>query len=90
MNLKSPRPSAWQHFPTKDDPHRKFKYASFDIEISQSVQYWNRETYHFLDYLGDLGGLLDALKVMALGFIMPFSAFAMQVDLLLSFFQRRS
>ena len=89
MNLKPPRPTSWLDFPTKENPHNRFKYASFDIEISQSVQYWNRETYHFLDYLGDLGGLLDALKVMALGFIMPFSAFAMRVHLLVSFFQRR-
>ena len=41
-----------------------------------------RSTYHLLDWLGDCGGLLDALFFLADLFIFPFTSFALTEKLL--------
>ena len=47
----------------------------------------NRETYSLLDWMGDCGGLFDAL-VMVIGFFVgPLAMFSMQATLLSSFFK---
>ena len=40
-----------------------------------------------LDYLGDLGGLFDALKVIAFAFTSPFSSLRLKVSLMASLFK---
>ena len=40
-----------------------------------------------LDWLGDVGGLNDALKLIVGSIIIPISSFAMQTRLLTSFFR---
>jgi hypothetical protein len=42
----------------------------------------NRETYSLLDWLGDLGGLMDALYVFSSILVAPISAFKMQAILM--------
>ena len=49
---------------------------------------WNRQTYSVLDFLGDLGGLLDALRLIGEAFIAPFSQFALKVTLMASVFYK--
>ena len=39
-----------------------------------------------LDYLGDLGGLLDALRLIGEAIISPFSEFTLKVTLMVSLF----
>ena len=34
---------------------------------------WQRQTYSGLDFLGDLGGLFDALKLLCEAFVGPFA-----------------
>ena len=57
------------------------------MEISQDVVLWQRQTYSVLDFLGDLGGLFDALRVIGGASIAPFSKFIMQVTLMVSLFK---
>ena len=47
----------------------------------------NRETYSGLDFLGDLGGLLDAFKIIGGIFVAPISSFALNARLLKTIFR---
>ena len=38
-----------------------YKYVSWELNMSLDRVNWNRQTYSLLDWLGDLGGLADAL-----------------------------
>ena len=41
-----------------------------------------RQTYSVLEWLGDIGGLYDALRLIGLLIITPFSSFALNAELL--------
>ena len=47
----------------------------------------NRETYSFLDYLGDLGGLFDALFFLSSAIVAPVATFSMKATILSHFFR---
>ena len=40
-----------------------------------------RQTYSILDWLGDVGGLLDGLKIIGSLLIAPIASFTMRVEL---------
>ena len=42
---------------------------------STRTKNFQRSVYSFLDYVGDVGGLLDGLKLIASVMIAPFSSF---------------
>ena len=42
---------------------------------------WNRQTYSLLDWLGDLGGLTEALVFMMQAILWTFSGLSLQVAL---------
>lgn len=48
-----------------------------------------RQTYSFLDWLGDMGGLLDALYLIGMIIMAPISSFALKTELLSSMFRYR-
>ena len=48
-----------------------------------------RETYSLLDWMGDLGGLFDALYIFCSFMIMPISVFNLQVTLMTRLFRQR-
>ena len=54
--------------------------------MSLDVQNWNRQTYSLLDWLGDLGGLLDVLLHMGRIMVFPISSFTLKKLLMSSFF----
>ena len=74
-NLPPPKPSSWSDYPTRENPLGIFKYGSMEIGLSQDLTSWNRQTYSILDFIGDLGGLLDGLKYACLLVLAPFSTF---------------
>ena len=41
--------------------------------LSSDVHYYNRQIYTFLDLLGDIGGLFDALRAFGLVFIIGYN-----------------
>ena len=57
--------------------------------MSLDVQNWNRQTYSLLDWLGDLGGLLDVLLHMGRIMVFPVSSFTLKKLLMSSFFRYR-
>lgn len=53
--------SAWINYPTPREPLNKYKFASIEFNMSMNQMNWTRSTYSLLDWLGDLGGLLQIL-----------------------------
>ena len=68
----------WINYPTKDNLNRDYKFGGIEFNKSQDLEHWNRNTYSFLDFLGDLGGLYDALKFVCLALVTPFSSLALR------------
>ena len=58
--------------------------------MSPDVQHWSRQTYSFLDFLGDLGGLKDGLIALGAVFIGPIAAFNLKATLLSELFYVRN
>lgn len=48
-----------------------------------------RQTYSMLDWLGDIGGLTDALVLILAALVYPISTFALKAKLLASIFRFR-
>ena len=47
-----------------EKPDGFYKMGSCEVIINNSKMLMNRETYSLLDWLGDVGGLNDALKLI--------------------------
>ena len=73
--------SNWNEFPTVENPNARYKFASFSIMRESDVHAISRQTYGVLAWMGDWGGLMDALKLLAPLLIMPFENFAMASSL---------
>ena len=86
---EKPNASAWNEFPTKEKPYTLYKFTSMEVNFSPDQQYVSRSTYSMLDWLGDMGGLLDALYMIGELVIHPFATHALQVSLLSSLFRYR-
>ena len=56
--------------------------------LDEKIKIHSRQTYSFLEFLSDLGGLFEALKLIAGVFVNPFSALALKVSILSSIFIR--
>ena len=70
--MKMPEASSWNNFPTPAYPLTRYKFTSFEINYSPDQQITNRQTYSILDWLGDMGGLLDALYFLGKFLVVPF------------------
>ena len=80
--------SSWNIYPTKENPNTRFKFTSVELNLNKDIDQINRQTYSLLDWLGDAGGLLDALFFIGEAIVEPFSVFALQsklVSLLVKF-----
>ena len=74
-------PTSWNTYPTKEDPTKKYKFFSLDIQLNRNLKTHSRQTYSVLDWLGDCGGLMDALFFIAKVLANPFSLFALNIKL---------
>lgn len=86
---RGPRPSSWSNFPTPEKPFNKYKFNSVKIYFNQDQLMINRQTYSLLEWLGDIGGLFDGLRIIGGVFIAPISSFALDSFLLSSLFRSR-
>ena len=55
--------------------------------ISHSLTTIERQTYSTLDWAGDIGGLFEALKILAALFVGPVAKLALQTKLLANAFK---
>ena len=82
-------PSSWNTYPTAENPSTKYKFTSIEIMPSMDQLVINRNAYGALDYLGDLGGLIDAFIILGNALISPVAGFALNSRLLSSIFKQR-
>ena len=52
------------------------------IELARSLTTIERQTYNILEFLGDVGGLFDGLKIIGGLFVSPIAAFVLKVTLM--------
>ena len=55
------------------------------LQFSQDKTSIERSTYSILEWLGDIGGLFDALKALGAFFAGPFTTMALKKELAASF-----
>ena len=69
-----------KNWPTKEEPEPKYpyKFASFWLELRQDVTFIDRSTYSILEWLGDVGGLFDGLRVLSQLIVTPIAVVFMQ------------
>ena len=65
----------------------KYKYVSIEFNMALDQQNWAREAYSLLDYLGDMGGLLDILLHIGALAVEPVAMFTLKTTLLTTFFR---
>ena len=70
-------PSAWNNYPTTEKPSNRFKFFSAEFTFKKDLKVINRVTYSVLDWLGDCGGLVDALIIIGQLIANPFSVIAL-------------
>ena len=73
-------------WPTKDDPRPYNVFQSY-FELSNQKLLIERETYSALEWLGDVGGLFDGLRLTAHIFIGPIATYSIKSHLLRLFSQ---
>ena len=83
-------PSAWNKYPSDEDPYSRYKFTSIEINFSPDREYVTRQTYGILDWFGDLGGLLDILYLLGAVLIYPVENFNLHSLLLSKMFRFRS
>ena len=59
-----------------------YKFNSFWLELSPSLTTIERQTYHMLEWLGDVGGLFEGLSVIGSFLVARIATFAMKMELL--------
>ena len=62
-------------------------FQSLLFETGSSTHDFQRSVYNVLDYVGDVGGLLDGLKLIASTLIAPFSSYNFVTLLLTKLFR---
>ena len=81
MELERPNSSSWTDFP------KRYKFFSFEMNMHLDQVNWSRQTYSFLNWLGDLGGLADALRYICHALVTSFSGFSLRFTLTRYFFK---
>lgn len=68
-------PSSWIYWPTEKEPNNKYKYAGLEFSMKLDKSIWTRQNYGLLDWLGDLGGLLEVLLRIGSFLVEPIASF---------------
>ena len=88
--MAQPQLSSWNTYPTPEDPSARYKYAGVDILLDPDLKLWTRQSYSSLDFLGDLGGLYDALRLIFGIFVAPLASFSLRSSMMTSIFSINS
>ena len=87
VEFENPVPSSFNVWPTKEKPDTYYKIVSAFLTLSMDQNVIERQTYSFLDWLGDIGGLYDALRLIGLFVVAPFSSLKQKAELLFNVFR---
>ena len=83
-------PSAMNKIPTQAEPNNRYIFTSIYFGQGKDLHAINRKTYNLLDWLGDWGGLLDGLKMIAKILVTPLTTLALKINLFETFARVRS
>ena len=89
MSLGQQFPSSWMD-DLSEKPKGKYKFGSMHLIVDQNKQMTIRQTYGLLDYIGDIGGLIDALYYMIIFLLSPLWKFKFSSKLLIGLFRVKS
>ena len=84
---KHATPSVWKDWPSEEEPENRFKFTGVEIRFSQDITIIERSTYSFLEWLGDVGGLYDGLRIFISFILSPISVFALKSEIFVSIFR---
>ena len=79
-------PSAWNDHPQ----HNKtglYKFSSVEINLDQRIKVTNRQSYSFLDWIGDCGGLKDGIYLIGSILMAALSSYNLDNSLLTTLFR---
>ena len=79
-------PTAFSLWPTKENSN-SYKFNSIFFELNQEVITYERSTYSLLEWLGDVGGLVEGLSIMGTFIIGPMTTLAIKKELLSHIFR---
>ena len=74
-------PSSKKVWPTKDKPSL-YSLNAVVLNLSQHKIEIERQTYSLLEWIGDIGGLFDGLRIVASSIVTPLAAFVLKSKLL--------
>ena len=89
LNDNLPQASAWNEHPSKKATGL-YKFSSLEVNLDTKLLSFNRSTYDMLTWIGDIGGLTDALLLMLEFMLMPFMTFNLKSFLLTTLFRMAS
>ena len=69
------------------EPNSYYKVVSAYITLTMDQNIIERQTYSFLEWLGDIGGLYDALRIIGVLAMWPFTSFKLKSELLSNVFR---
>ena len=75
FDVEKPEISAWTNHP------KQYKFTSLEVNRSYNQQLTNRETYDFLEYASDLGGLMESLIFAGYLIMAPVISFALSSEI---------
>ena len=81
--ITKPEISAWTNYP------KFYKFTSLQLLISYDQVITERETYDMLEYLGDLGGLMEALLLIGHFIMAPILAYSVKNQLATLIFKQK-
>ena len=79
--------SAINEWPTVENPSN-WKINSISVELRQEKITYERYTYSFLEWVGDVGGVADGLYFSGYFLMQPFAIFAVKAELLYVLFKQ--
>ena len=72
---------------SKDKKDGRYKVTSLSLFTGKNLQVTSRSTYSILEWLGDVGGLFDMLKLIGAIIVGPIAVFTRKQTLLTEVFR---
>lgn len=71
-----------------EKPNGKYKFTSMEVNLKAKEKVAMRQTYDFLQFVGDVGGLADGLLMLGSFLLSPYTSFKLRSYLLTHLFRR--
>lgn len=71
-----------------EKPNGQYKFTSMEVNLKLQEKVIMRDTYDFLSFIGDVGGLADGLLMLVSFLLSPYTSFTLRSYLLTGLFRR--